>query len=77
MKTSPALKKAMAKYDKETMESIRFRLPKGKRDLVKKCAEKNNESVNAMLTRLVDAEINKSLSEEEIHNVEIRIKEKK
>lgn len=64
MKATPALKKAIAKYDKETMESIRFRLPKGKRDLVKKCAEKNNESVNSMLNRLVDEEIKKTLKKE-------------
>lgn len=55
------MKKSQAKYESEKVESVRFRVPKGKRDLIKECAEKNNESVNAMLNRLVDEELQKTL----------------
>ncbi len=56
-----ALKDAQTKYEAEKVDSIRFRVPKGKKELIKKCAEKNEESVNAMLNRLVDDEIEKVL----------------
>ena len=55
--TSEAQKKASAKYEKEKTENVRFRVPKGKKELVDACAKKNGESVNAMLNRLVDEEI--------------------
>ena len=57
--TSDAQKKASAKYETEKTDNIRFRVPKGKRELIHACAEKNGESVNAMLNRLVDREIKK------------------
>ena len=59
--TSDAQKKAAAKYETEKTDNIRFRVPKGKRELIHACAEKNGESVNAMLNRLVDREIKKVL----------------
>lgn len=59
--TSDAQKKASAKYETEKTDNIRFRVPKGKRELIHACAEKNGESVNAMLNRLVDREIKKVL----------------
>ena len=59
--TSDAQKKASAKYETEKTDNIRFRVPKGKRELIHTCAEKNGESVNAMLNRLVDREIKKVL----------------
>ena len=59
--TSDAQKKASAKYETKKTDNIRFRVPKGKRELIHACAEKNGESVNAMLNRLVDREIKKVL----------------
>ena len=59
--TSDAQKKASAKYETEKTDNIRFRVPKGKRELIHACAEKNGESVNAMLNRIVDREIKKVL----------------
>lgn len=56
-----AQKKAHKKYESEKVESIRFRVPKGKRDKIQQCADLNGESVNAMLNRLVDIEIEKKL----------------
>lgn len=55
-------KEASARYEKNKVESIRFRVKKGKRIQIQKCANKNNESVNAMLNRLVDNEIQKVLN---------------
>lgn len=56
-----SIKKAQAKYEAEKVESIRFRVPKGKKALIQDCAKKNNESVNAMLNRLADEEIKRVL----------------
>lgn len=60
--TSEAQKRASKNYEDNTVESIRFRVPKGKRKLIQECAEKNKESVNGMLNRLVDQEIEKNKS---------------
>lgn len=56
---SPALKKAIKKYNDEKIENIRVRVPKGKKELIKKCAQINNESINGMINRLLDEEIEK------------------
>ena len=58
-----AQKRAHKKYETETVESVRFRVPKGKRSIIQDCAKQNGESVNEMLNRLVDAEI-KRISKE-------------
>lgn len=50
-------KDANKKYESEKVESIRFRVPKGKRAKIQECASKNGESVNEMLNRLTDEEI--------------------
>ena len=55
------IKKSQAKYEAEKVESIRFRVPKGKKLLIQECAKKNNESVNSMLNRLVNLEIERIL----------------
>ena len=55
--TTQAQKNANQKYETEKVESIRFRVPKGKRDKIQECAAKNGESVNEMLNRLTDEEI--------------------
>ena len=61
MKASEAQKQASKKWEDENVESVRFRVPKGKRKLIQDCAAKNNESMNSMLNRLVDSEIKKVL----------------
>lgn len=60
-----AQKKAHKKYEAEKIESIRFRVPKGKREKIQQCAEENGESVNSMLNRLVDKEIAKHAKKED------------
>ena len=57
MATPEYQKRASEKYDNEKVDNIRFRVPKGKKDLLKMCAEVNGESVNEMLNRLTDEEI--------------------
>lgn len=58
---SEAQKRASKNYEENTVESVRFRVHKGKKQLIQKCANKNKESVNGMLNRLVDNEIKKVL----------------
>lgn len=60
MKSSEALSKAKKKWESGSVDHITLRVPKGKRDLVQKCAELNNESVNQMINRLLDKEIEKA-----------------
>ena len=57
--STDAKRKANKKYEEDKTESIRFRVPKGKKEKIQQCAEENGESVNAMLNRLVDKEIEK------------------
>lgn len=54
MPVSEAQKKAIAKWQKEKMDEIKFRVPKGKKAVIKDYAEKCGESVNAFLLRAVD-----------------------
>ena len=49
MPVSEAQKKAIAKWQKEKMDEIKFRVP-----VIKDYAEKCGESVNAFLLRAVD-----------------------
>lgn len=58
--TTQAQKNANQKYETEKVESIRFRVPKGKRAKIQECAAKNGESVNEMLNRLTDEEIERA-----------------
>ena len=52
-----AEKKAQKKYDSQ-FDVIRFRVPKGKREVIQKFAERHGESVNQMINRLIDEEMN-------------------
>lgn len=56
---SPAKWKAIKKYDSEKVDNIRLRVPKGKKELIQECAQANGESVNGMINRLLDQEIQK------------------
>lgn len=59
-KTSEAQLRASKKYDNEKVYNVRLRVPIEKKDLLVKCAEANNETVNKMLNRLIDEEIKKN-----------------
>ncbi len=46
--------KAAKKYLKESVEDIRIRVPKGRKEVVKSHAEKQGESMNAFVVRAID-----------------------
>ena len=54
MATSEAQLKASKKYISEKLDEIRFRVPKGERDILKQHAEKMGESLNKFLYRAVN-----------------------
>lgn len=51
VKTSEAQRKAIAKWQKEKVEEIKFRVPMGEKEQIKAHADKQGESVNAFLLR--------------------------
>lgn len=54
MAPTEAKKKATAKWHKEKVEEIKFRVPMGRKDGIKAHAEYCGESVNAFLLRAVE-----------------------
>lgn len=60
--TTEAEKRAHKKYDAQ-FDIIRFRVPKGQRDVIQKYAEERGESVNQMINRLLEKEMNKAAKE--------------
>ena len=57
MAPSEAQKKATAKWQREKVEEIKFRVPKGEKVVIKAHADKGGESVNAFLLRAVEEAI--------------------
>ncbi len=55
-----AQKRASNKYEKEKVDSILVRVPKGMKDKITKKAKDNGESVNEMINRLIEKELRKS-----------------
>ena len=55
--TSDAQRKAIAKWQKEKVEEIKFRVPLGKKAVIKAHAESRGESVNAFLLRAAEEAI--------------------
>lgn len=47
--------RAIKKYEKEKIDKILLRVPKGKKELIQECAAQNGESVNAFINHAVDA----------------------
>ena len=54
MAVSEARKRANEKWQKEKVEDIRLRVPKGKKERIQAHAARHGESVNAFLNRAVD-----------------------
>lgn len=57
MAYSEAQKRATAKYNAKAYERIELRVNKGKKELISKAAKANGESVNALINRVIDQEI--------------------
>ena len=60
MAVSDAQRRATNKWLKEKVEEIKFRVPKGKKELIQEHAARNGESVNAFLNRAVDEAIKRN-----------------
>lgn len=60
MAPSEAQKRATAKWQKEKVEEIKFRVPKGKKAVYKEHADKCGESLNAFLIRAAEEAIEKA-----------------
>ena len=54
MSASDAQKRATAKWQKEKVEEIKYRVPMGRKEGIKAHAERCGESVNAFLLRAVE-----------------------
>ncbi len=51
--------KATQKYQKENLDQIAIRVPKGKREVYKKFAESQGKSLAGMIMELIEAEMEK------------------
>ena len=54
MARTAAEDKAIRKYEKEKIDKVLVRFPKGKKELIQQFAAEHNESVNAFINRAVD-----------------------
>lgn len=54
MSPTDAQRRARDKWLSEKVETINVRVPKGKKELIRACAAKNQETVNAFINRLLD-----------------------
>ena len=59
MRRTEAQDKAMRKYDKEKVDRISFRAPKGKKTLYQEHATLRGESLNAFINRALDETMKK------------------
>ncbi len=57
MAYSEAQKKAVKKYNAKTYDELKVRVKKGSKDIIRKHATSNNETVNGMINRLLETEI--------------------
>lgn len=59
MPTSEALARTKKKYEDGKVEQLTIRVPKGKKAIIKKYAEEQGESVNSLINRLINIELEK------------------
>ena len=57
MPRSDAMNRAIQKYDREKIDRIMFRVPKGKKEIIQTHASWQGESLSAFLNRAVDETI--------------------
>lgn len=62
--TSEAKKKARDKWLNEKVEEIKFRVPKGEKQIIQAHAAQNGESVNAFLNRAVTETMERDLNKQ-------------
>ena len=56
---SDSMKRAIKKYDKEKVDRIIFRVPKGKKEIIQKHVEDRGESIAHFLNRAIDETISR------------------
>lgn len=56
-KVTEAQKRATAKYNAKAYERIELRVIKGRKEIISRVAEANGESVNALINRAIDREL--------------------
>ena len=65
MAVSDSTRKAIRKYDSNSIDSLRVRVPKGWKDIILEASQITGESINGMINRLLNEEcirvINKSI----------------
>lgn len=54
MATPESVTKAIKKYEKEKIDRLMIRVPKGKREKIQEFATSRGESVNGLVNRLLD-----------------------
>lgn len=54
MAYSESQKRAIEKWQKEKVDDIRVRVPKGHREIIKAHAAKHNETINAFVNRAIN-----------------------
>ena len=57
MPRSESLDRAIKKYEKEKIDRVLLRVPKGKREIIQQHASTRGESVNAFINRAIDETI--------------------
>lgn len=57
MPYTEAQKKATAKYMKNSLDDIKVRVPKGKREIYKAHAERKGKSLNALIIELLEKDM--------------------
>lgn len=63
MPTSEAQRKATAKYQKEKLEEIKFRVPRGNKARIQEHAKSQGESTNAFIFRAINETIARETKE--------------
>jgi len=59
MSSSEAQKRATAKWQKEKVEEIKFRVPKGNKSRIQEHAQAHGESTNAFIYRAINETIDR------------------
>ena len=54
MPRSDAMNRAIQKYDREKIDRIMFRVPKGKKEIIQEHASGRGESLSAFLNRAIE-----------------------
>ena len=62
MRNRESLSKAKKKWERNAVEHVTLRVPKGKKQKIQECADMNNESINGMINRLLDNELNRLMN---------------